>query len=343
MKIINGKKTTEHNRDVEKEMLMTHSEEEKQQNEINKTNAKHVFNPKFIPVYPNLLDQLTNTEALIFGFIDFYKNTSSGRFYFTNEQLATIVRCSEDTVSRAVSKLEKLGFIETSHRIKAGGGTIRFVNKVLYNPDLYKTYKSHMTFSTTQTTEKLQTNNNKINNNKNIYRERPIVNEEFQEALQKKEANKVRRALKKKYGGQIPPWVSVEEEVSRQGSAVSVPPSVSITQEYRDYCEFVSKDRPGSHIPLVEGQKLWNNLLSEGYTPVHIRVASEIAYRVDSWWKEHFTPELFFRKISSQGKAIDNIGKFYNYRDGSNSQIIEIKKRGEHDLKNNTGTRTNSQ
>ena len=46
--------------------LLTYSEEEKQDNEIAKENAKLIFSPKFIPVYPQLLDKLTPTEAILF-------------------------------------------------------------------------------------------------------------------------------------------------------------------------------------------------------------------------------------------------------------------------------------
>lgn len=148
------------------DFLFTYSEEEKQKYEVNSTNASHVFSPKFIPLYPQLLKEgLTLTEALIFGFIDFYKSTSSNRFYFTNEQISQIVSCSPDTVSRCIIKLESGGYIKTSKKVRAGGGLIRFVTDISYNiePTIYR-------FADRQ---KLQTNNNKINiqyinNNKSV-------------------------------------------------------------------------------------------------------------------------------------------------------------------------------
>ena len=75
-----------------KEVLITYSEEEKQENEINKANAKLVFSPKYIPIYPQLLDILTLTEAIIYGFINFYTSSGQNRFYFTNDQLSKITR-----------------------------------------------------------------------------------------------------------------------------------------------------------------------------------------------------------------------------------------------------------
>lgn len=140
------------------EKLFTYSEEEKQNNEINKANARLVFSPKFIPVYPHLLEKLTSIEAMLFGFIDFY-TSSNERFYFTNEQLSSILRCSPDTVSRSMSNLEKKGFIDVGRKIRAGGGQIRFVR-------LGKTYKSDSAKPTSQTRQNLQTNKNKINKNK---------------------------------------------------------------------------------------------------------------------------------------------------------------------------------
>lgn len=142
------------------EVLMTYSEEDRQNAEINRGNANLVFSPKFIPYYPEVAIKfsLTPIETLLFGFIDFYKSNSSNRFYFTNDQLAEVLNCNPDTISRAISKIQKLNLIKTSHRIKAGGGTIRFVTDIIYNVDSTKT--------TSHTRQKLQTNNNKINNNK---------------------------------------------------------------------------------------------------------------------------------------------------------------------------------
>src|SRR5690606_14859926 len=121
-----------------------------------------IFKPKFIPFYPKLLELgLSHLEILLFGFIDFYiSDGGTGRFYFTNEQLAQTLGCSTDTISRSISKLEKSGLILTHRKIKAGGGQIRFIE--LSTP---QTPKSDYEKTTSLTTKKLQTNNNKINNN----------------------------------------------------------------------------------------------------------------------------------------------------------------------------------
>jgi hypothetical protein len=142
---------------TEEDMLFTYSNEEMEENAINRENAKRVFNPKFIPYYPNIARKykLTVTETLIYGFIDFYTSNGSGRFYFTNEQIAEIIDCSIDTASKSIVKLNKLGLIEVSRTIRAGGGQIRFV----------KIPKSDLGKSLVETKENVGTNNNKINKN----------------------------------------------------------------------------------------------------------------------------------------------------------------------------------
>lgn len=108
--------------------FFTYSEEEKQENEINKDTANLVFSPKFIPVYPKLLDVLTMTEAFIFGFIDFYLSSGENkRMYFEDKQLSKICKCSENTISSSIKKLKEIGLINTTRRIKEGGGSRRFI------------------------------------------------------------------------------------------------------------------------------------------------------------------------------------------------------------------------
>lgn len=142
-------------------MLFTYSEREQEENRINRENAERVFSPKFIPFYGDIMEKygLTYPETIIYGFIDFYLN-GGGRFYFTNEQIGVIAKCSPDTASRSISKLEKLALLRTKRKIRSGGGQIRFIE--IPKSDLGKTR--------CQTWEKLQTKHNKIkHNNINIY------------------------------------------------------------------------------------------------------------------------------------------------------------------------------
>ena len=179
---------------TEEDMLFTYSDEEMEENAINRENAKRVFNPKFIPYYPNIARKykLTVTETLIYGFIDFYTSNGSGRFYFTNEQIAEIIDCSIDTASKSIVKLNKLGLIEVSRTIRAGGGQIRFV----------KIPKSDLGKSLVETKENVGTNNNKINKN-NITISKDIGKpdtEKKQKTHSLKEKNKQKKKQEKKEG-----------------------------------------------------------------------------------------------------------------------------------------------
>lgn len=144
---------------IEESYLFTYSEEERQENEINKENAKLVFSPKFIPLYTELLEYMTMVEALIYGFMDFYLSKWSGRFYFTNWQLAEMLKCSESSITKAIKKLQELELIKAKRKIKSWWWQIRFI-------ELYKN-KNHLVNFTSLSSKKVATNKNKINNNKN--------------------------------------------------------------------------------------------------------------------------------------------------------------------------------
>lgn len=166
--------TDTHGNQVE-DMMFTYSEEERQQNEINRENAKLVFNPKFVPFYPLVMSQynITYLETLLFGFVEFYLSSNhSGRFYFTNEQLGEILNSSVNTISRAISNLSRLGLIKTKTKIRSGGGSIRFIEFGV--PDSPKSV-----CQTPQVGESIYINNNKINKNKINNKERNIKERKF--------------------------------------------------------------------------------------------------------------------------------------------------------------------
>ena len=171
MKITDGKMTSINEEgDMDERVLCTYDDEERQNNEINKENAKLLFSPKFIPFYPELLDIGLNWfESIMFGFIDFITgNAKKGRFYFSNSDLSELFRCSEDTISRAISALVKKGLISTRIKIKAGGGQIRFINITEKNTE--NLYAGMRTLSTQKCVDynNKELNKNKINKNKII-------------------------------------------------------------------------------------------------------------------------------------------------------------------------------
>jgi hypothetical protein len=69
-------------------------------------NAELVLKPKFIPLYPKLLQNGYGLmESVLLGFIDFFLG-SNDRFYCTNEQLDELFNCSTKTISNAIKSLE---------------------------------------------------------------------------------------------------------------------------------------------------------------------------------------------------------------------------------------------
>lgn len=141
-------------------VLFTYSEDEQEEQMIARETAKLVFSPKFIPFYPELLKlDLSLVEILIFGFIDFYLSNGTGKFYFTNEQISTIVGCSEWTSSQSMSNLKEKGLISLSFKLKSNGGKIRFIR-------LLKNQQSDYGKINSPTMEKSNDNKNKIKDNK---------------------------------------------------------------------------------------------------------------------------------------------------------------------------------
>jgi len=124
-------------------MLFTYSEEEMEENRINKLNASLILNPQFIPVYPQMIrDWYSYLESIIFWFINFFLSTNE-RFYCSNEQLWEMLWVSDKTISLAVKKLKDTGLIDISYKIKSNWGKIRFIrrgNLKNVNSDFTKMY-----------------------------------------------------------------------------------------------------------------------------------------------------------------------------------------------------------
>lgn len=133
--------------------------------EEEKKNGELVFRPEFIPFYLEEVEKynFNKTEGLLYGFIRFYlRSNPKKKFYFTNEQLATMLRVTDQTISASIKKISRCGEFKVTYKIRANGGTIRFFeNKSDYNEN----YKSDYKKTCSETTRKLVTNNNKINKN----------------------------------------------------------------------------------------------------------------------------------------------------------------------------------
>ena len=120
--------TTQYWEGSNEQFLFTYSEEEREEARLNKMNAELVLKPKFIPVYPSMLQNgYSLIEATIYGFIDFFLSNNE-KFYCTNEQIGEMLNVGITSVSQAISKLKDNWLIQISYRIKWGGGKIRFIH-----------------------------------------------------------------------------------------------------------------------------------------------------------------------------------------------------------------------
>lgn len=155
----------------EEHKLFTYSEEEREENQINKENSTKIFSPEFIPYYSRIAKDynLSCTEALIYGFIRFYMNNGNGRFYFTNEQIASMLCCSENTINISINNISSKGLITKQTKIRSGGGTIRFISSV--KVPVSENGCSEYQKTDSHSIRKLIANKNKIKENKinNIY------------------------------------------------------------------------------------------------------------------------------------------------------------------------------
>lgn len=93
---------------------------------------------------------------------EYYLKNANGRFYFTNQQLGQMLFCSESSINNAIRALSTRGFIERQSKIRAGGGTMRFIR-------LLKNSQSECEKSNSQSVRKVTANDNKVKENKNIY------------------------------------------------------------------------------------------------------------------------------------------------------------------------------
>ena len=89
------------------QMLFTYSENEREEQKINKMNADLILKPQFLTVdYAMLHSGYSLLETALYGFIKYFL-TNNEKFYCTNEQLAEMLCVSENTITTAITKLKK--------------------------------------------------------------------------------------------------------------------------------------------------------------------------------------------------------------------------------------------
>lgn len=247
--------------------LFTYSEEEQEENKIARETASMVLNPKFIPLYPKMLQNwFSMIETAIYGFIDFFLSNNN-RFYCTDEQIAKMLWIGERSVSSAIKKLKDEWIIVTKHRIKWWWWTIRFI-------EMQNTATTNRKICDSQM-QNVRGIENKIIENKNITIHEQIEFEEFRmkypnkkwksEAMKKRNKMTAEEKdmayksidLHQKYdiswnkdnGRYIPYWSTYLNQKRREDEIDESKPiqkEIVIWEKAPDWHIYTEKDKPGS-------------------------------------------------------------------------------------------------
>jgi DNA-binding transcriptional regulator GbsR (MarR family) len=107
--------------------VFVYSEEERQEQEINKNNAELIWKIQFFTVPVWMIDfELTGKTMLIYAFISFYTH-NGGEFFVGDEKMSEFFKCSKSTVSNSVAQLKKIGLIKATYRINFNGSKTRIL------------------------------------------------------------------------------------------------------------------------------------------------------------------------------------------------------------------------
>lgn len=247
MKAIDGDIISQDDWFTTQNMMFTYSEEEQEENKIAKNNADCVFRPKFIPVYPAMLQHFSLIEAAIFGFIDFYLSNNE-RFYWSNEKIAEMLNISERSVTWAISHLEKEWLIKTKYRIKAWWGKIRFIEKQNITTQTRKICYSNKK-------DMLDIYNNIINNNIIDIKKEKINKKEKKEywefkhiKLTEEEYEKIRKLV----------WWWINRLIEECDTRLELHPKKKYTNFYAFLKNWVQKNQKRKQNELEIKQQLYN-------------------------------------------------------------------------------------
>jgi len=228
-------------------VLFTYDESEQEQNKINNNNANLVLKPRFVPLYPKLLQEwYWLMESVLFWFITFFIDTND-RFYCTNEQLAQLFNCSTQTISTAIKSLESRWDIVLHKKIRAGGWTIRFITLGNQKIWFWEVKKSH------QIDNKIIENNNIIINNNTEFENSEFLEnnnslsinnldlKEKEKSCAKKEKEitvEINNLLEQIKNTCNELWVAYDKTKDRMFAK-----HILTAKEYWEFCESIKQDR----------------------------------------------------------------------------------------------------
>lgn len=166
MKVVDAKIIgTDTEGNTTEDFFFTYSEEEKQENEINKEYSNLIFNWNYLTIPREIFDLgLSGNDAIILAFISTYRGRNN-RFYFSNEQLSSMFNLSPVGISKILKKLSDKKLIDLSYKRKASGGQIRFVKLSPTNTFYKYQLKQSISSNLNNVYGNNNINNNNINNN----------------------------------------------------------------------------------------------------------------------------------------------------------------------------------
>ena len=106
MEVTDGAVTSVNDDYSVEQTLFTYSEEERQENVLNKMNADLIWKPEFFTVdYAMLHSGFSMLETALYGFIKFFLRNNE-RFYCSTERLAEMFCVSESTIKNTIKTLK---------------------------------------------------------------------------------------------------------------------------------------------------------------------------------------------------------------------------------------------
>jgi len=95
---------------------------------MNNTKEKYQLRYLVMPDYVYQDNDLTDIARRVYCFIHSYNGE---KFFFSNDHLSEMFNCAGVSISRAMTLLEELDYIEIDYKIKSEGGKIRFVTDLV--------------------------------------------------------------------------------------------------------------------------------------------------------------------------------------------------------------------